>query len=140
MADIKLIKKNDIIDFDMIAPGIFGDQYKAMTVLSVAPYSIAQAFDQNLATKHAAFYPLFKDSVDNIDSPSIYDYFILQKDITKAEYIAIGFPWINEASLKGIVTRRANVVIQNFQEFHRAPLLDFMNSLNVEYTFLVTDS
>jgi hypothetical protein len=139
MTDINLIKKDDIINFDMITPGIFGDQYKAALVSGVVPYNLAKLVDPSIDVKHANFYPFFKDKVDNVNSPDIYNYFILQLDKTKSDLIAIGFPWINTDSLTTITTRNATVIIQNFQEWQRAPLIDCLNSLNVNYTLKIDD-
>ncbi|QZA70543.1 hypothetical protein AH04_60 [Erwinia phage AH04] len=139
MTDIALIKKDDIINFDMIAPGIYGDQYKAALVSGIVDYNTARLIDPSIDVKHANFYPFFKDKVDNVNSPSIYNYFILQLDKTKSNLVVIGFPWINVDSLVTITTRNATVLIQNFQEWQRAPLVDFLNSLNVTYTYKVDD-
>ena len=139
MTDINLIKKDDIINFDMITPGIYGDQYKAALVAGVVPYNLAKLVDPSIDVKHANFYPFFKDKVDNVNSPDIYNYFILQLDKTKSDLIAIGFPWINADSLTTITTRYATVIIQNFQEWQRAPLVDCLNSLNVNYTLKIDD-
>lgn len=140
MTDITLIKKDDIINFDMIAPGIAGDQYKSVLVNGIIPYSVARQLDSSIDEKHANFYPFFKDSVDNVDSPSVYNYFILQQDKTKADITIIGFAWINTDSLVAVTTRTATVIIRAFQEWQRAPLLDFLNSLNVGYTIKVDDN
>lgn len=140
MTDIATIKKGDIINFDMISPGIFGDQYKGAIVSSVADFNTARIIDPDIQLKHANFYPFFKDKVDNVNDPSKYDYFILQLDVTKSDLIVIGFPWINEDSLKAITTREATIVIRQFQEYHRAPLMDFLTNLNVSYTLLVEDT
>lgn len=140
MTNISTIKKDDIINFDMIAPGIFGDQYKSALVNSIAPYGLARLIDPSIDVKHANFYPFFKESVDNVNDPSVYDYFILQLDPTKANYIVIGFPWINVDSLTTLRTRTATVIIQTFQEWQRAPLIDCLNSLNVAYTLKIDDN
>lgn len=139
MTDITAIKKNDIINFDMISPGIFGDQYKAALVSSIAPYNLARLVDPSIDVKHANFYPFFKESVDNVNDPSVYDYFILQMDVTKSDLIAIGFPWINADSLTTLTTRTATIIIQTFQEWQRAPLIDCLNGLNVKYTLKIDD-
>ena len=137
MSDINLIKQGDIVDFDMIAPGIFGDQYKGAIVSSVGDFNLARLVDPSIQVKHNNFYPFFKDKVDNKNDPSIYKYLILQLDVTKSNLIAIGFPWINVDSLTPITTRNATIVVQGFQEWHQAPIKDFFNSLNVKYTFIV---
>lgn len=140
MTTLANVKKGDIINFDMIAPGIFGDQYKGAIVTAVADFNTARIIDPDIQLKHANFYSLFKDKVDNVNDPSKYDYFILQLDVTNSKLIAIGFPWINEDSLQAITTREATIVIRQFQEYHRGPLLDFLNNLNVEYTLKINDN
>jgi hypothetical protein len=140
MTDITLIKKDDIINFDMITQGIYGDQYKAAVVNSIAPYGVARLIDPSIDVKHANFYPFFKDSVDNVNDPSVYNYFILQLDPTKSDYLVIGFPWINVDSLTTLTTRTATVIIQTFQEWQKAPLIDCLNSLNVKYTIKIDDN
>lgn len=140
MTDITLIKKDDLINFDMIAPGIAGDQYKSALVNGIVPYTVARQLDSSIDEKHANFYPFFKDAVDNVDSPSIYNYFILQLDKTKPDLTIIGFPWINADSLVTVTTRTATIIIQAFQEWQRPPLLDFLNSLNAKYTIKIDDN
>lgn len=139
MTAIATVKKGDIINFDMIAPGIFGDQYKGAIVTAIADFNTARFIDPDIQLKHANFYSMFKDKVDNVNDPSKYDYFVLQLDVTKSNLIVIGTPWINEDSLRAITTREATIVVRQFQEYHRGPLLDFFNNLGVEYTFVVTD-
>jgi len=139
MTLITNIKNNDIVNFDMIAPGIFGAQYKAALVSTIAPYSVASLIDPSIQEKHANFYPFFKESVDNVNDPTIYNYLILQLDKTKSALTVIGIPWINADSLKTIGTRQATFIIQDFQEYQRAAVLDFLNNLNVKYTFIVQD-
>ncbi|EBY9764077.1 hypothetical protein D5W64_13270 [Salmonella enterica subsp. enterica serovar Saintpaul] len=140
MSDLETIRKNDIINFDMIRPGIFGSQYKAATVTGIVDYDTACLIDPDVYNKHQAFYPFFKDSVDNVNNPAIYNYFVLQLDPTIAGRTVIGFPWIDKDSLKTIQSRYANVIIQSFQEYHRAPLVDFLKSLNVTYVLTIHDS
>ncbi|AEV89491.1 putative virion structural protein [Pseudomonas phage OBP] len=139
MASLKTLKKDDIVNFDMLRPGIFGDQYKGAVIASIGDFNVARLVDPDVAQKHASFYPFFKDKVDNVDNPAIYDYLILQLDKTKPNLIAIGFPWINEGSLKTITTRQAVVIIREFQEYHRAALTDFLEGMNVDYTLTIDD-
>lgn len=136
---IQNLKKGDIVDFDMIRPGIFGDQYKGALISAIADYNTARLIDPELNAKHANFFPYFKDTVDNVNRPEIYDYLILQLDKTKSNVIVIGVPWINASSLKTVASRHATVVINNFQEHQRAPLIDFLNNLRVEYVLTVAN-
>lgn len=140
MSDLNLLQKNDIINFDMIRPGIFGAQYKSALITGIVDYNTARIIDPDVYAKHQAFYPFFKDSVDNVNNPEIYNYLILQLDPTKADRIVIGFPWIDKDSLKTIQSRYATVIIQNFQEYQRAPLVDFLEGMNVTYTLVIEDT
>lgn len=137
---IQNLKNGDIIDFDMIRPGIFGDQYKAALISGIVDYNTARMIDPEINAKHANFYPFFQSSVDNVNNPNVYSYLVLQLDVTKSNLIVIGYPWINPASLKTISSRYATVIIRNFQEHQRAPLVDFLKNLNVEYTLTVTNN
>lgn len=139
MSDINLLKKGDIVNFDMIRPGIFGAQYKAALIAGIVDYNTAHLIDPDVYAKHAAFFPYFKDSVNNVNDPLIYNYMVLQLDPTKPARIVIGFPWIDKDSLKTIESRYATVIIQNFQEYQKAPLIDFLTGLNVVYTLAIND-
>lgn len=139
MTDISTIKNGDIVNFDMITPGIFGDQYKAVIVNGIVSYAVAKMLDPTIDGKHANFYPFFKDSVDNVDDPNVYQYLTVKLDATQSQLLVIGIPWINQDSLAAIKTREANIIIQGFQEWHRAPITDFLNSLNVRYTMKIDD-
>lgn len=137
---IQNLKKGDIIDFDMIRPGIFGDQYKAALISGIVDYNTARMIDPEINAKHANFYPFFQNTVDNVNNPNVYDYLVLQLDVTKSNLVVIGYPWINPQSLKTVSSRYATVIIRNFQEHQRAPLVDFLKNLNVEYTLTVTNN
>ena len=123
------LKKGDIVNFDMIRPGIFGDQYKGALVDGIIGYNSARYIDPEINQKHANFYPFFKDVVDNVDDPQIYNYLALQLDKTDPKLTIVGIPWINKDTLKPIESRYATIIIQQFQEYHRAPLNDFLKNL-----------
>lgn len=139
MSDLQLLKKGDIVNFDMIRPGIFGAQYKAALITGIVDYNTARIIDPDTYTKHQAFYFFFKDKVDNVNNPEIYNYLVLQLDPTKADRIVIGFPWVDKDSVKTIQSRYAQIIIQNFQEYQRAPLLDFLNGIGSSYVLTVND-
>lgn len=139
MADLN-IKRGDIVNFDMIKPGIYGSQYKGVIVDSTAGYRTAIAVDATVDVNHANFYNYFKDKVDNVNDPTRYEYIIIQPDKTKGNLIAIGLPWIMDNTLSVISSRTANITIRNFQEFQRAPLNDFLKNLNVDFTLVITDN
>lgn len=139
MSSNLMLKKDDIINFDMIRPGIFGDQYKGAIVDGIIGFNSARYIDPEIFQKHANFYPFFKDKVDNVDDPQVYDYLSLRLNKMDPKLTIIGIPWINQDTLKTIQSRHATVIIQHFQEFHRAPLNDFLKNLNVTYTLTVDD-
>lgn len=140
MADLKLnLKKGDIVNFDMIRPGIFGDQYKNALVDGVVGYNTARHVNTDINQKHANFYPFFKDQVDNVDNPQVYEYLVIQLDRTKPDLIAIGLPWINMDTLKPITSRHAVIIVPGFQEYHRAPINDFFRNLGLGITLTVED-
>lgn len=134
------LKKGDIVDFDMITPGIFGDQYKAAIISGIVDYNTARLIDPELNAKHSNFYPFFQASVDNVNNPAVYDYLILQLDVTKSNLVVIGYPWINKDSLKTVSSRYATIIVRNFQEHQRAPINDFFRNLGVEYTLTITNN
>jgi len=139
MTDFNTIAADDIINFDMITPGIYGDQYKGVIVNGIVSYAVAKRLDPSIDGRHANFYPFFKDSVDNVNDPNVYKYLTVQLDATQSELLVFGIPWINKDSLTTITTREAQIIIQGFVEYHRAPLIDFLNSLNVQYTIKIDD-
>lgn len=139
MTILTTLQKGDIVDFDMIRPGFFGDQYKAALITGIVDFDTARLINPDIMQKHAAFYPFFKDSVDNVNKPNIYNYMILQLDPTKSDRVAIGFPWIDIDSLKTVKSRYATVIIQNFQEYQKNPLEDFLNGLNVTYQLVISN-
>lgn len=140
MSALSTLQKNDIVDFDMIRPGLFGDQYKAALITAITDFGTARLIDPDIQAKHALFYPFFKDSVDNVNNPDVYNYMILQLDPTKSSRTVIGFPWIDKDSLKTIQSRYATVIIQNFQEYQKSPLEDFLSGLNVTYQLTITNN
>lgn len=137
--DISLIREGDIVNFDMIRPGIFGDQYKGAIVSAICDYNTARYVDPDINSKHANFYPFFKDKVDNVDNPGVYKYMVLQLDKTVSKLIVIGFPWINQDSLKTLQTRYATIIIRNWQEAYKGPTIDFLEGLGAAYQYTITD-
>lgn len=134
------IKRGDKISFDMIMPGIFGTGYSNATVTSgEMDYNTARAIDPEIGVKHAAFFPHFKEKVNNIDNPSAYGYFSIQVGNSPTP-IVIGMTWIDEVTFRHVSTNKATIVIANFEERHRAPINDFMSNLNVNFTLNVTES
>lgn len=140
MSKIDEIKKGDKISFSLVKAGIIGDDFIDVTVDSVnAGYDTARIVDPSLASKHANFYPYFKDKVDNVNDPNVYDYIIVKPFPNESKIIAIGIPWINDSTLKTSETRKAIITIPHFEEYKRNSIETFFNNLNVQYSFEVID-
>lgn len=133
------IKSGDIVNFDMIVPGIFGSQYKGVTVTGVFDYITARALYPELQVKHDALYPYFKDAVNDVNDPTIYRYIGIRPDKTSSEILVIGYPWIHPDSLEVTQGRQAVVIISPWQEAYNAPLKDFLNNLNASFTLRIDD-
>ncbi|UOX39655.1 putative virion structural protein [Aeromonas phage ZPAH34] len=136
---INELRKGDMVNFDMIAPGIFGSQYKSVLVQGVVGYEAASIIDPELNVKHQNFYPKFKENVNNINDPTIYDYLIIKPDANTNQVIVIGEPWIQPGTLEVTKGRVATILIGDWQERYNAPVKDFFANLNVSYTLQVTD-
>lgn len=133
------LQAGDIVNFDMIHPGIFGSQYKGVIVTGTFDYITARALDPELQVKHDALYPYFKEQVNNVNDLSIYKYFGIRPDKTTSEIIIIGGPWIRPDSLMVTKGRQAVVIISPWQESYSAPLKDFLANLNTTYTLRIDD-
>lgn len=133
------LKKGDLVNFDMIIPGILGDQYKSVIVSGIVDYTVASQIDSEVNVKHQNFYPQFKDTVGNVNDPSIYSYLLVRPDPTTNLTIVIGGPWIRADSLETTRGRFGSILIQNWEERYRAPVTDFLNNLQAQYTLTVED-
>lgn len=133
------ISSGDIVNFDMIFAGIRGSQYKGVTVTGVFDYITARALNPELQVDHDAFYPYFKDTVNNVDDMSAYRYIGIRPDKSTSEIIVIGGPWIRPDSLSVIKGRQALVIISPWQQSFEAPLKDFLKNLNTTYTLRIDD-
>ncbi|QDB70461.1 hypothetical protein CF8_0048 [Aeromonas phage CF8] len=136
---INELRKGDIVNFDMIAPGIFGSQYKGVLVQGVVGYEAASLIDPEVNVKHQNFYPKFKENVNNINDPTTYDYLLIKPDAATNQVIVIGEAWIMPGSLEVTKGRTAQILIGDWQARYDAPVRDFLNNLNVSYTLQVTD-
>lgn len=133
------VQKGDLVNFDMITPGIFGDQYRGVLVAGVVDYTVASTIDPELNVKHQAFYPYFKDTVDNVNDPARYDYLLIRPDPAKSELLVIGYPWINPSSLEVTKGRSALITITTWEQRFESPLKDFLANLGVPYTIDIRD-
>ena len=122
------IQKGDLVNYDMITPGIFGDQYRGVLVAGVVDYTVASSIDPEVNVKHQAFYPMFKNTVDNVNDPSRYDYLLIRPDPTQSNLLVIGY--------KG---RSALITITTWEQRFESPLKDFLANLGVPYTIDVRD-
>lgn len=133
------IKKGDLVNFDMIIPGIFGDQYKSVWVAGVVDHTSASIIDPEINVKHENFFPQFKESVGNVNDPTIYDYLLIKPDPTTNNLLAIGYPWIRPDSLEITKGRTAEILIQNWEARWEAPVNDFLKNLGASYVLSVSD-
>lgn len=136
---IEELRKGDTVNFDMISPGIMSSQYKSVYVAGIVSYDAAAAIDNEVNVKHRNFYPFFKQTVNNIDDPSIYDYLILKAEPTSNELFVIGETWIAPGTLEVTQGRIGTVLIGNWQQRFEAPLKDFLANLGASYTLQVRD-
>lgn len=139
MSKIVQLRSGDIITFSMIKSGIFGDVYSSVVVDSIIGYDVARLIDNGVNEKHANFYTFFKDTVNNINDPSVYQYLALKPDSTKNTIIVIGGPWINQDSIKISKTQDVTLHLHNFEEYKRASLETFLANANISYTFDKTE-
>ncbi|QLM02895.1 hypothetical protein PQC07_gp234 [Aeromonas phage D3] len=123
----------------MVFPGILQSQYKGVVVTGVFDYIVARALDPELQVKHDALYPYFKDSVNDVNDPSVYRYFGIRPDPTSSEIVVIGYPWIRPDSLQVTQGREAVLIISPWQQSYEAPLKDFLRNLNAGFVIRIDD-
>lgn len=133
------LRSGDIVNFDMIHPGIFDSQYKAVTVVGTFDYLPARGLDPELRVKHDGLFPYFKDKVNNVNDMTIYRYFAIQPNKDSSEILVIGFPWIKEDTLQITQGRKATLLISSWQQSFEAPLKDFLANLGANYVLRIDD-
>lgn len=131
------LKNSDIVSFQLVQSGIVGDERVEVKVTGVVSYAIARMIDTSIAIKHANLYPYFKDKVENVDDPSVYQYLTLEASNGSVE--VVGLPWINDSTLTIIDGRTATLQISNWREEFRGPIRTFMASLGANVTLNVFD-
>lgn len=128
----------DIVDFELVNTSILFSKRSGVAVTAGSiKFDTAKLISPDIASRHTAIFPYFKDKVDNVDDPNAYDYMAFRNLNGQVE--VIGIPWINEQTYKTITTRVANIVITNFQESYRAPIQTFLTNLGASFTFTVKD-
>ena len=138
MSLIDDLKGGERVTFSMIKSGIAGDTYTGVLVDSTAGYATAKRISTDINSKHANFFSFIKDKVDNINDPSAYRYLIIQPSDLSEQVIAIGIPWINEATFKSAETKTVGMELYNFEEYKRPSLETFLKNAGIKYAF--TDS
>ena len=122
----------DIVDFHLVQDGIFGNDRKGVKILSGAMnYSAARIIDNQLALKHSALYPYFKEKVSNNDNPALYQYLVYENANGVPE--AVGIPWILESTYKSIKGRVMVITIQNWSEAERENYVTFLSNMGATY-------
>lgn len=130
--------RGDIVDFQLVQSGIYGDKRSQVQVISgEMDYEAARMIDQQLMNKHTALFPYFKSKVNNVDDPSAYAYFVVKNSAGKTE--VIGLPWVLDATYKTVTTRVATYVVTNFREEFRAPIQKFLADLGASFTMSTKD-
>lgn len=131
-------KSGDVVSFQLVQSGINGDARTEVKVSGVGlNYQTAKLIETQLHVKHVALFPYFKDAVNNVDDPSVYEYICVIGRNGAPEII--GLPWILESSYKIIDGRVATLQIVNFREEFRAPLTTFLKNLGAITTMTVKD-
>lgn len=135
MSILDTVERGDRITFSLVRAGIAGDTFTNVLVDSKAGYGTARLVSTDLNNKHANLFAFFKESVDNVNDPSAYSYLIIKPNDLKEEYVAIGIPWINEASVKIADTKNVSLELFNFEEYKRPALITFLENANIKYAF-----
>jgi hypothetical protein len=136
MAIVKPVT-GDIVSFQLVQNGIIGDERVDVKVDGVLRYQTAKQIDPELNVKHNSLFPYFRNDVNNIDDPSVYDYVALVGRNGQLE--VIGLPWINASTFRNIQGRIATLSIDNWREDFAGPVKTFMTSLGASYVLNVLD-
>lgn len=124
---------NDIVNFQLVQNGIVGDERTGATVLAPSmTYQVARFIDPEIAAKHAALFPYFKEKVQGVDDPNGYQYFTIQLPNGRTE--VIGYPWVNDVTFVTVKGRTRTYVVSNFEEKMNAPLAKALRDLGATYT------
>lgn len=94
-------------------------------------YSAARIIDNQLALKHSALYPYFKEKVSNNDNPALYQYLVYENANGVPE--VVGIPWILESTYKSIKGRVMVITIQNWSEAERENYVTFLSNMGATY-------
>ncbi|EBV8434028.1 hypothetical protein NFI00_000120 [Salmonella enterica] len=127
----------DLVDFQLVQSGIYGDKRVEVKVTGLLDYNTARLIDPQLNNKHTALYPYFQQSVGNVNDPNAYQYMTVINNSGTTE--VVGLPWVLEATYKTVTSRTATYVIQNFREDFRGPLQRFLADLGAVYTMVTND-
>lgn len=128
----------DIVDFHLVQDGIFGNDRKGVKILSGAMnYAAARIIDNQLALKHSALYPYFKEKVSNNDNPALYQYLVYENANGVPE--VVGIPWILESTYKSIKGRVMVITIQNWSEAERENYVTFLSNMGATYIMTEKD-
>lgn len=123
------------VSFRMVDTTLIAKNFNNVKVLTGdAVYEIARGIDPELQTHHEALFPYFKDKVDNVNSPTVYNYAIVQ--LQNGTVVPVGLPWIDETTLQVIDTQRASIEITNFRVEWEDPIRDLLNNLGASYTIV----
>lgn len=129
---------NDIVDFQYVRNGIVGDEQRGCLIITpVMNFQAARLVAPEIVTKHAALFPYFADKVNQINDPSIYNYFMIQ--LPNDSVLVVGYPWVNDDTFKTIEGRSRVYSISNFNEKMSGPIAKLLNDLGATYTYTDTN-
>lgn len=121
------------VSFRLVETTVMAKNFNNVKVLTGdTVYSIARGSDPELQTHHESLYPYFKDKVDNVNSPTAYNYAIVE--LPNGTVVPVGLPWIDETTVQVVDTKRASLEISNYRVEWEAPIRDLLNNLGASYT------
>lgn len=125
---ITMPKKGDRVSFSLVVSGINGDERTGLLVDAAdIGYTTAILIDPGLNVKHNNLFPYFKNKVNGVEDPSVYNYIVLKLPNGSPE--VIGVPWIQDSTFKFIEGVRRVVTIENWRQEWDAPMRTFYASL-----------
>lgn len=130
------IENDDIINFRIVESGLMNSAFDGVSYQGTVSYAAALAVSPDINIKHQNLKAYFKDEFPSAVNPSDYQYLLVRHRNGKIE--AIGEPWIVKNSLKVVNTQSKTIVITNWAEYYKAPIVDLLESLGA--SFVINDT
>ncbi len=128
---IPSVSNHTEVSFQLVASGIVDTAFNRVQVQGKVTFDIAASINPEIASKHYALYPYFKDAVGNVDAPTAYEYLLVRLPNNTLE--AVGIPWILESSFTVVGDQTATITITGYQDKYSAPLKDLLGNLGATY-------